>query len=396
MSDGPQHAWDKLLFPIQSHDFDTKYFEKKYLHISRSNKDHYSNLFSRQEVEKLLNEKSFRFPALRLTKHGEEIQSSEYCTDKFVDMVQVRKRFSEGYTIILNSVHEQHAALKDMTNDLSVHIGHPFQTNVYITPSESQGFPAHYDTHDVFVLQVTGNKTWRIYSNSSTVLPSKTMEFNAKEHHPGTEFKEIRLKQGDLLYLPRGVFHDALAESELSIHVTLGMLNYTWTDLIIQSVLERAKFNPEWRKSLPANYSSKSIQQENQLFFSTLLEDLSKNTDLELAFHQFRKNLLRNLPTPVSNILDSAQKINNIDLGTWVQHQPYKPFSLKKTAENISIDWAGYQVSFPAHTETTLTFVIQHQRFQLDTLPDDMDEASKLVLIKRLLNEDFLQIVEGP
>ena len=34
------------------------------------------------------------------------------------------------------------------------------QINAYITPPENQGFAAHYDTHDVFVLQVSGSKRW--------------------------------------------------------------------------------------------------------------------------------------------------------------------------------------------------------------------------------------------
>jgi ribosomal protein L16 Arg81 hydroxylase len=393
MSDGTQHAWEELLNPHDKHDFQTTYFEKKYLHVPRRNPEHYSALFSKQEVEKLFADRTFRFPSLRLTKQGEEIQSSEYCTEKCVDMVQVRKRFSEGYTIILNSLHEQHPALRDLTNALAVCTGHPFQTNVYITPPESQGFPAHYDTHDVFVLQVAGNKTWRIYRDSSIELPSKTMEFNAKEHHPGTEFDEIQLKQGDLLYVPRGVYHDALAESDLSIHVTLGMLNYTWTDLIIQLVLERSKQHPAWRKSLPLQVSNEINMEENARFFSTLLDDLCEHTNLQTSFNHFKENLLRNLPISIPVVLDYTHRLTNVHATTKLQHHPLKVFTLVKDEGIIGLEWAGYRVTFPSHTESAIRYILNHKVFQMLNLPKEMDEESNVVLVKRLLKEDFLQIV---
>ena len=37
----------------------------------------------------------------------------------------------------------------------------------------------------------------------------------------GRVAEEILMRPGDLLYLPRGQFHDALASTDASIHVTL-------------------------------------------------------------------------------------------------------------------------------------------------------------------------------
>ena len=35
--------------------------------------------------------------------------------------------------------------------------------NVYLTPLDAHGFAPHCDTHDVFVLQITGTKRWSSY-----------------------------------------------------------------------------------------------------------------------------------------------------------------------------------------------------------------------------------------
>lgn len=40
------------------------------------------------------------------------------------------------------------------------------QTNAYLTPPSNQGFTAHTDSQDVFILQLEGAKRWRVYNVS--------------------------------------------------------------------------------------------------------------------------------------------------------------------------------------------------------------------------------------
>ena len=40
-----------------------------------------------------------------------------------------------------------------------------FQANVYLSPPNAQGFGTHFDSHDVFVLQVAGSKIWTLSSS---------------------------------------------------------------------------------------------------------------------------------------------------------------------------------------------------------------------------------------
>ncbi len=69
-----------------------------------------------------------------------------------------------GATLVLQALHRTWPPLIRFGSDLAAELGHPVQINAYITPPENQGFAAHYDTHDVFVLQVAGSKRWTIHS----------------------------------------------------------------------------------------------------------------------------------------------------------------------------------------------------------------------------------------
>ncbi|MGO7984355.1 JmjC domain-containing protein, partial [Rhizobium johnstonii] len=70
--------------------------------------------------------------------------------------------FAAGATIVLQGLHRLWPPLIDFTRLLIDDLGHPAQVNAYVTPASSQGFDPHYDTHDVFVLQVSGEKHWRV------------------------------------------------------------------------------------------------------------------------------------------------------------------------------------------------------------------------------------------
>ena len=58
------------------------------------------------------------------------------------------------------------------------------------------------------------------------------------------------LRAGDLLYLPRGWYHDALAEAPASVHISYGVHAPLGMDLV-NILLERALYDTEFRKPLP-------------------------------------------------------------------------------------------------------------------------------------------------
>jgi hypothetical protein len=128
------------------------------------------------------------------------------------------------------------------------------QANVYISWQSHKAFHTHYDTHDVWAVQVEGEKIWNIWEGRADYpIAHPAFRGQPQAHHDQARGKlrgTVHMKPGDLLYLPRGWYHDALAEAPSSVHIAYGVHAPLGMDLM--SILaERVLYDPEFRKPLP-------------------------------------------------------------------------------------------------------------------------------------------------
>jgi hypothetical protein len=109
---------------------------------------------------------------LRLVKDGKPLPLDRYTrplpwtdspTDGIVNADRVFAEYHAGATIILEALQRKWKPLTFFCRGLERFFHQGVQANAYLTPKNCQGFAAHYDTHDVFVLQIAGSKRWRIY-----------------------------------------------------------------------------------------------------------------------------------------------------------------------------------------------------------------------------------------
>jgi hypothetical protein len=147
--------------------------------------------------------------------------------------------FADGATIVLQGLHRTWPAINDFVSVLSEDLGHPVQANAYVTPRESQGFNDHYDVHDVLILQVAGEKHWRIrppvhmWPTRDQPWTDYRKQVEAASAEP--PLLDVTLRPGDCLYLPRGFLHSATATEQVSAHVTLGV--HVWTRVHLAEAL---------------------------------------------------------------------------------------------------------------------------------------------------------------
>jgi ribosomal protein L16 Arg81 hydroxylase len=117
--------------------------------------------------------------------------------------------------------------MTDMEHCFSCLVG----CNVYLTPSGCQGLAPHHDNIEAIVIQVSGRKHWRLYKPVEELACSYSDDL--KQEAIGEPIMDVVLEAGDVLYFPRGVVHQAVAQEETSVHVTLSTFeSWSYGDLI--------------------------------------------------------------------------------------------------------------------------------------------------------------------
>jgi ribosomal protein L16 Arg81 hydroxylase len=206
--------------------------------------------------------------------------------------------FADGSTLVLQALHRVWPPIIQLCQQLSAELGHPVQANAYVTPPQNQGFSDHYDVHDVFVLQIAGEKRWQIHP---PVLEAPLRD------QPWTDRKsavqrgarerpliEAVLRPGDCLYLPRGFLHAATALGGVSIHLTIGV--HTWTryalaEQLVGQALRTLAADPTARRSLPMglDFSEPTSLRGDAELVGHLLADALERADGDAAFQALQR-----------------------------------------------------------------------------------------------------------
>ncbi|MGY5036293.1 JmjC domain-containing protein [Streptomyces sp. 900116325] len=192
------------------------------LHPAKSPTD----VFGMTELSQALTRGSLRFPYVEMLRNEEPLPVQEYTQSRkiastmaagYADSAKITKQVGSGATLLLRNIEHWHGPTRELTHRLSLDFGRRVEAFFFLTPSHRRGLPPHRDDADVFVIQVRGSKRWTVH-----VPPADGWWSTGKTSEPGDVALETVLGPGEVLYLPRGAAHHAVAADDgLSAHLSL-------------------------------------------------------------------------------------------------------------------------------------------------------------------------------
>ena len=226
----------ELLFPITPATFFADYYGRKPLHIPAVEGTRKRELLTWDAWNHLLNQPGmWTSQTLRPVRDNVPVHPDQYCrTVQTVNgpvsrpwMPKLDVFLSSGASLVANDVHHLHPPVTRLAAMLGETFAAAVGSNVYFSSEGIRAFGSHYDTHEVFAVQTEGEKTWNLFAgraeNPVDSLPDSAEARRWLEQTRGALVQEVRMQAGDLLYVPRGCYHDALATDGPSLHVTLGV-----------------------------------------------------------------------------------------------------------------------------------------------------------------------------
>jgi len=363
------------------------------------NPEGFSDLLSVGDVDELVSDRALRAPFFRTVREGgslptplRTVTAGNRRIADVVDAEALRAQYAEGATLVLQSVHRMHPPVGRFCRQLAQELGHATQCNAYVTPAgDAQGFDFHHDTHDVFVLQVSGRKRWIVHEPVVRLpLPSQPQAGQHLVPEGAEALLDVKLEAGDCLYLPRGYVHAALTTDEHSVHLTIGVLSSTWFDVLADTVTLAGQ-DQSFRDALPVHPVDALADLPAFLQrAATWLAALPAEQVRELV----AARLARAVPPEPLGLLGTAAAVAGVDAATMVRPRHGLPVQVRD-GERVALQLPGTLIELPGTTAAALALALAGPCAVADLAVGGLDPGDAVVLARRLLREGVL-VVAGP
>lgn len=391
------HGFDfqKLITPIAVDQFFAQYWENSPLGLQNRDPHYYHDLFSLADIDRILIYSKPQPPKIRLIKNQTDFPPQRYVKDDGnLHLNQIYKAYDEGHTLIINGIEQFHQAIASFCGHLQNFLNHQVIANFYLSPAHSQGLNPHYDTHDVFVLQIEGSKTWKIYEPRQKLPLLGSFQPVISHEELGEPIKTIHLQAGDLLYIPRGFVHEAITSDDFSLHMTIGIYPSQWVDLIYQSLVALSFRDTRLREALPAGFLDQPESRERvKELFDELMNDVVNKMQAEEGLALLEDALIRqNNIVAADDHLKQLNLLDAITVETVVARRENIRCRVLDRVKSVAIQFSGNTISGSRQILEALNFIVQSQQFAVKELPGELSSEGKIKLVQRLVRGGLLQV----
>jgi uncharacterized RmlC-like cupin family protein len=339
-------------------------------------------------VDAIVSTMGVRLPAFRLVKDGDTLPPARYTkttrtgaqqASGVIDARAVFDEFADGATIVFQSMHRYWAPLADYCRLLEVALGHPVQANAYVTPPGAQGFGAHEDEHDVFVLQSHGSKQWAIHERHD-LPPSRP------------PLIDVAMTPGDSLYIPAGFPHSARTEQLESVHITIGILTVRWA-AVVAEVAQAIESDPALDEPLPLHFAvdDEAFDEEVGQRISAMASSVA-GLDPRAIARSLRRRVLTTRQPLLRGQIQRNLTLDTVGNETQVARRIGSFCVLETVDGELSVLLGDRELRMPAFVEPAMQIIAAGEVVTVGELPG-LDEAGTLVLVRRLIREGLIEVV---
>ncbi|MGB3181605.1 MAG: cupin domain-containing protein [Cyclobacteriaceae bacterium] len=393
---GQSHALQKILHPVTVDDFFNDFHEKEFFHVSRNYSEYYNEILSVDELDEYLCRSDLPADIFKIAAKGKTLPLQAYSVESrnsqtpLADTGKCFSLFEDGASFVLQKCHMTFPNIKSLCKDLAAYFRFFVQANIYITPPSAQGFNVHPDFYDVFILQVSGSKVWKIH-DYPVKLPQ--MSNIGKDFTPGPLIKEIELQAGDMLYLPRGVLHAAKTTDSYSTHITIGLSGMLrWVDFFKMAMEDLGEIK-SFREGVPT-WSEGHFRSRVESKVDELRQFISQKSDWGKYYDQFLNRYKHYAKESSHSIRRGYFKVltesKNHDSSVLFKNMHTSNSSVVNTDGYIELNIDDKTLKLPSLLDEPLQFVLANDSFYASDLPGSIDNDTKLFLCQQLMKNGLL------
>lgn len=390
--------FESLISPVDINTFANEYWGKKVLHIERGNKEYYHSLLTKDGIDDIIFHGRPKGPSLRVVKNQVPINTQKYENlDGSININQIYTAYADGYSVIIHEVQRFSKPIQRLCANLQKQFNFRTLGEMFLTPKNQKALAPHYDAHDVFVVQLEGTKHWKLYDNvyDTPLVDSQQPVFD-REHL--SNVREIKLEAGDMLFIPRGVPHEASTQDESSLHLSMGVHPMQWLDLVNVAFADLAQTDIDLRRPLPLGYANhnktnKEFREFVQGKLSAMVEKATAKVNAYSSIRLLSENFRLTQGSFADGHFAHLDKLDEVDINTSLVHRDAMNIETFEIAGFSRIIFPGNVVKGPAAIYPCFEFIANAtDGFNVSEIPL-VNDAGKVKIAKRLIRGGLLKIV---
>ena len=300
-------------------------------------------------------------------------------------MNELHRQLQSGVTGVFESVHEIFPAIENLTNALATKYYSRSSANAYISFGATSGFGVHNDDHDVLVFQIEGKKRWNFFGSSDKKYKATVSNLRFPSEINVTE--ELILSEGDILFIPKGTWHDVEAIDEPSLHLTISLVYPSARDYVDWLLLQN-KFDMPYQDIRLTRENFDEVTQGCKSFFESVISEESLATFIKTYYSRYPS--IRNRPCLPS--------LNKASLKNTYRRIPFAFMDISNKAnnnDNYSITALGKKFTLSPQAYQLLSTMKVGECYSGECLLDVLNKhtdtwPSVAVAIEDLLDEGLL------
>lgn len=397
-------SFQDLIAPVSVEDFFANHWERTYLHV-RHQPGRFSEYFSMRHIDSWLSSvrSGLADSILVASPEGAEKQTDRY-RPQDLSVESAYAAFGKGHSLVLNHL-EDWPSLQRLVKALSKVFHSDIGVNAYLTPKGSRTFPIHTDEHDVLVLHLEGEKVWRLHEFSLLQLglsQKKNFKFTEEWYNrtKTPELAEVRLKPGDVLFIPRGMPHYAVAQESTCLHLTISIVPLYWMDFLKFAAEYAAIRSQTIRRALPPGFvNDEGLTAQMRETFPEVMRAFQETVSFDEVLSAIKRNRVAFQGYPSDGqfgelldleLTDESAVERRRDVLCYVDQM----FDTERKPHS-AIFFGNQYVKGPLGIRRALEFVRDNDRFRVTQIPG-LDEKGRVTLARRLLVEGLLRRAEVP
>ena len=173
------------------------------------------------------------------------------------------------------------------------------------------------------------------------------------------------------------------------MHITLGLIGKTWADVMIEAVSAACLASPSFRANLPMGLPIRvSTQSMPPATFRALVDMFAREARLAPILERMTEEFVTSRRPALQGCLQEGS--TGPTIGSKIAPRPDLVYLLREGKDGLVLVFGATEITLPTFARDAVRFALAGPPFVVHDLPGQLDDAGKVVLVRRLLREGLL------